>query len=117
MLLNLRDASKARSTNVTSGGKSGPAIETARPEAYGALDCSGTLGKCELKRRLHATVREKLTRIGVKVVRHAKYVTFQPAEVALRRDLFTASLDRVRRFRVRLNQVVGRDRHSPGKRD
>lgn len=37
------------------------------------------------------TLREKLTKIGAKVVRHAKYVTFQLAEVTVPRELFAAS--------------------------
>ena len=38
-------------------------------------------------------------KIGAKVVRHAKYVTFQLAEVAVPRDLFAAILERIPRFR------------------
>ncbi len=34
------------------------------------------------------TLREKLVKIGGKVVRHGRYVTFQMAEVAVPRDLF-----------------------------
>jgi len=34
------------------------------------------------------------------VVRHAKYVTFQLAEVAVPRDLFAAILERIQRFGV-----------------
>jgi hypothetical protein len=34
------------------------------------------------------------------VVRHAKYVTFQLAEVAVPRELFAAILDRIQRFGV-----------------
>ena len=30
----------------------------------------------------------KLGKIGAKVVKHSSYVTFQPAEVAVSRDLF-----------------------------
>jgi hypothetical protein len=44
------------------------------------------------------TLREKLIKIGAKVVRHAKYVTFQIAEVAVPRRLYRAILDRIRRF-------------------
>jgi len=44
------------------------------------------------------TLREKLIKIGAKVVRHAKYVTFQMAEVAVPRRLFRAILERIRRF-------------------
>ena len=43
-------------------------------------------------------MREKLIKIGAKVVRHAKYVTFQMAEVAVPRRLYRAILDRIRRF-------------------
>ena len=35
-----------------------------------------------------------------KVVRHAKYVTFQLAEVALSRELFAAILDRIQWYGV-----------------
>ena len=41
------------------------------------------------------TLREKLIKIGAKVTRHSKYVTFQLAEVAVTRDLFAAILNRI----------------------
>ncbi len=44
------------------------------------------------------TLREKLVKIGAKVTRHAKYVTFQLAEVAVPRQLFAAILDRIARL-------------------
>ena len=34
------------------------------------------------------TLKEKLIKIGAKVVSHARYVVFQMAEVAMPRDLF-----------------------------
>ncbi len=34
------------------------------------------------------TLRDKLIKIGAKVVRHGRYVTFQVAEVAVPRNLF-----------------------------
>lgn len=46
------------------------------------------------------TLREKLIKIGAKVTRHAKYVTFQLAEVAVTRNLFAAILDRIARFAI-----------------
>jgi hypothetical protein len=46
------------------------------------------------------TLREKLIKIGAKVVRHAPYATFQMAEVAVPRELFAAMLDRIQRFGV-----------------
>ena len=44
------------------------------------------------------TLREKLVKIGAKVTRHAKYVTFQLAEVAVTRRLFAAIFDRIERL-------------------
>ena len=46
------------------------------------------------------TLREKLIKIGAKVVRHAKYVFFHMAEVAVPRKLFAAILDRFQRLRT-----------------
>jgi len=45
------------------------------------------------------TLREKLVKIGAKVVRSARYVTFQLAEVAVSKRLFTAILQRIERLR------------------
>ena len=44
------------------------------------------------------TMRDKLVKIGAKIVRHARYVTFQLAEVAVSSGLFRQMLDRIRRF-------------------
>ena len=44
------------------------------------------------------TLRDKLVKIGCKVVYHARYVTFQLAEVAVPRGLYRAILDRIRRI-------------------
>jgi hypothetical protein len=41
------------------------------------------------------TLREKAIKIGAKVVRSSRYVTFQLAEVAIKRDLFDAILRRI----------------------
>ena len=46
------------------------------------------------------TLREKLIKIGAKVTRHAKYVTFQLAEVAVTRHLFAAILNRIARLAI-----------------
>jgi hypothetical protein len=45
------------------------------------------------------TIREKLVKIGAKVVAHGRYVTFQMAEVAVPRDLFRNILERIDRMR------------------
>src|SRR5262245_16415165 len=46
-----------------------------------------------------ATLREKLVKIGAKVVSHAKYLVFQLAEVAVPRPLFAAIVERIARLR------------------
>ena len=45
------------------------------------------------------TLREKLIKIGAKIVRHGRYVIFQMAEVAVPRDLFADILRRIDRLR------------------
>jgi len=44
------------------------------------------------------TLREKLIKIGAKIVTHSRYVIFQMAEVAVPRGLFAAILDRIQRL-------------------
>lgn len=46
------------------------------------------------------TLREKLIKIGAKVTRRSKYVTFQLAEVAIARNLFATILDRIARLTI-----------------
>ncbi len=45
------------------------------------------------------TLRDKLVKIGAKVVSHSRYVIFQMAEVAVPRILFREILDRIRQLR------------------
>ena len=45
------------------------------------------------------TLRDKLVKIGAKVISHSRYVIFQMAEVAIPRTLFQEILDRIRRLR------------------
>ena len=47
------------------------------------------------------TLREKLVKIGAKVVKHSSYVTFQLAEVAVSRDLFRKILSLIDDLRPR----------------
>ncbi|MDP7305401.1 MAG: IS1380 family transposase [Pirellulaceae bacterium] len=54
------------------------------------------------------TLREKLVKIGAKVTRHSKYVTFQLAEVAVTRRLFAAILDRIERLALLPPDINGR---------
>jgi hypothetical protein len=46
------------------------------------------------------TLREKLIKIGAKVASHAKYLVFQLAEVAVRRELLARILGRIVRLRL-----------------
>ncbi|MBL7188799.1 MAG: transposase [Phycisphaerae bacterium] len=45
------------------------------------------------------TLRDKLIKIGAKVVSHSRYVIFQMAEVAVPQTLFREILDRIRQLR------------------
>ena len=45
------------------------------------------------------SLREKLIKIGAKVVSHGRYVTFQKAEVAIPRDVFAELLQRIAALR------------------
>ena len=45
-------------------------------------------------------LREKLIKIGAKVVTHARYVIFRMAEVAVPTQLSRAILERIRRLRL-----------------
>jgi len=53
-------------------------------------------------------LREKLVKIGAKVTRHSKYVTFQLAEVAVTRNLFAAILTTIAQLALPPPVVVGR---------
>jgi Transposase DDE domain group 1 len=44
-------------------------------------------------------LREKLVKIGARIVRHGRYIVFQLAEVAVPRALFAAILCRIDRLR------------------
>jgi len=53
-----------------------------------------------VKRWSLRTLREKLIKIGAKVIRHSRYVIFQMAEVAVPRALFREILERIGRLRA-----------------
>ena len=46
------------------------------------------------------TLREKVIKIGAKVVNHARYIVFQMAEVAVSQVLFTAILRKIGKLRL-----------------
>ena len=49
-----------------------------------------------------SSLREMLIKIGAKFVRHGRCVTFQMAEVAIPRDLFSDILSRIDRLRANI---------------
>ncbi len=53
----------------------------------------------EVEHRSLTTLRERLVKIGAKVVRHGRYVTFQLAEVAIPRGVFAEILRLIDRLR------------------
>ncbi len=66
------------------------------------LECSGEptfAPSGEVKHWSLTTLREKLVKIGAKVVRHGRYVTFQLAEIAIPRRLFAEILRLIDRLR------------------
>jgi Transposase DDE domain group 1 len=59
--------------------------------------------RIELRRRWElelTTLREKLVKIGARIVWHGRYVVFQLAEFAMPRSLFAEILRRIGRLRV-----------------
>ncbi len=56
----------------------------------------------EMEHSSLTTHREKLVKIGAKVVRHGRYVTFQLADVAVPRELFRKILSLIDDLRRRL---------------
>ena len=61
----------------------------------GLLVLPKSVKKCSLR-----TLREKLIKIGAKVVRHSGYVVFQMAEIVVPRAIFHEILDRIGRLRA-----------------
>ena len=55
----------------------------------------------EVERWSLTTLREKVVKIGAKVVTHARYTVFQMAEVAVPRDLFRRMLAMIDSLRPR----------------
>ena len=55
----------------------------------------------EVERWSLTTLREKVVKIGAKVIAHARYTVFQMAEVALSRDLFRRILAMIDDLRPR----------------
>ena len=56
---------------------------------------------CQAWSRRLTTLREKLVKIGARIVHHGRYVVFQLAEVAVPRSLFASILRRIDDLRLR----------------
>ncbi len=78
-----------------------PPIGKGPPSSLVQLRAAATLAALVTHdpQRKSPTLREKLIRIGAKVVRHGRYVTFQLAEVAIPRALFAEILRPINRLR------------------
>ena len=55
----------------------------------------------EVERWSLTTLREKVVKIGAKVIRHARYTVFQMGEVAVHRELFRRILGLIDDLRLR----------------
>ena len=76
-----------------------------------AYNLGNFLRRLALPRRVKhwslTTLCENLIKICAKIVRHARYVFFQMAEVAVPRELFAAILERIVRLRPLYGHRVG----------
>jgi hypothetical protein len=65
------------------------------------VDAAGAhQGRCPRRQSRGLTsLREKLVKIGANVVSDGRYVTFQPAEVAVSRQMFAGILSLIARLR------------------
>ena len=88
------------------GGEGGSGWRTGRDWRFGGARWTSSAFSAELslpqsvKHWSLTTLREKLVKIGAKVVRHARYVIFQMAEVAVPKYLFRVILERIERLRL-----------------
>ena len=76
----------------------------------------GTGGPGEVKHLSPSTPREKMVKIGSKVVSHGRYVTFQLAEVAVPRELFRKILSLIRWSATKTRSGVCRGIRRRGKK-
>ncbi len=77
-------------SNVCCWGQSGRTGDIARTAAF-SQEQKSVLPQ-EVEHWSLTTLRERLVKIGAKVVRHGRYVTFQLAEIAIPRRLFAEIL-------------------------
>ena len=70
------------------------------------------LRRITVEQRSLTTLREKLVKIGAKIIRHGRYIVFQMAEFAILRDLFADILYRIDRLRTTPLPTLRQDRPS-----
>ena len=73
--------------------------------AGGLVQPAGLALPAEVAQRSLTTLREKLVKIGAKVVRHGRSIVFQMAKVAVPRQMFQDILRLVARLRAPLAPV------------
>ena len=71
-----------------------------RSPTISATSCGHSCCPMQVEQWSLTTLREKLVKIGAKIVRHGRYIVFQMAEVAIPRDLFADILRRIDRLRT-----------------
>jgi hypothetical protein len=80
--------------------------------AYNLANFMRALALSELLERWSlTTLREKLVKIGARIVRHGRYVVFQMAEVAVPRGLFDEILQRIDRLRPQPTSILALKRN------
>ena len=79
---------------------SGPTPSGSNSLAYNLANFLRTLAlPGEIAEWSLTSLREKVVKIGAKVISHGRYPVFQMAEVAVPRELFGRLLDRIARLR------------------
>jgi hypothetical protein len=75
-------------------------LVTSLPSSYNLANFLRTLAlPGEIAQWSLITLREKVVKIGAKVIAHGRYLVFQMAEIAVPRALFGRLLDRIAKLR------------------
>ena len=85
---------RARPSGPTPCGSSSTRWPTTSPTSFARLALPGEVARWSL-----TSLRDKVVKIGAKVIAHGRYAIFQMAEVAVPRELFGRILDRIARLR------------------
>ena len=93
---------RSRSRAGASAGRGHPTCEILPTRSRSWAGCCGSQwasGESRVEQWSLTTLREKLVKIGARIVRHGRYLVFQLAEVAVPRTLFAEILRRIDRLR------------------